>query len=725
MGHRAGRAQRRKRQLALAASMAMVAWSAPARTQANEAARAPAPDAQPAGAQPRSDVIVVRGRRPAAATRTIDGTTYDVRDNPQGAAGTAADVLNTIPSVNVSPDGAVTVRGSGNVQVYVNGRPSAMTSGEARATSLQALSGGAIASVEVITNPSARYNANGSTIINLTLRQAEQEGLHSNLTANAGDHRRANASLDSAFRDGSFSASLNASLRDAVRFTDIVEDRLLLSDDGSQAARFLTVARYTPTHARSASLSGSLGYRLTPASDLGADFALSASRPWNTVYEQHRDYGPDDQLVSDYRRVRGGTYVQTSSDASLYYERRGTATSPSLKIVAQHGASTLRANRLFATSYSVPASPPTVERVLNETLSRSDRLAFDYERPLGAALRLSLGSEWKRAFDRYINGHAVFAASQPDPKSAPLALAAFEAVQRTAAAYLNLRADSGPWTVQLGARLERFGIDSILSTGALRSRRHFSGLNRSAAISRALGQDQLVVRYGRTLQRMDPQDLNPSIVYVDAQHRHAGNPDLRPQSVTSLEAEYDFHHGGLEGAATLYYRGTARTISDYSALRDDNVLITTKQNGGRSRSFGFEANANFALGRNLRVGLTGNVFHAELSTLAPSGNDVRSRLSYTLQGNLDWTAGPRDQVHLDANLQAPSLVPQGVRSGTSALNLVWRHTLRPGLTLVLTGQGVVNDSRVRTLLRTPNATSFTDRMSGGRAILIGISYRIR
>jgi hypothetical protein len=703
----------------LAAATSTAVWSICASAQTE------APNRQPAtNAQSRNDTIVVQGRRPAA-TRTIDGTTYDVRDNPQAAAGTAADVLNTIPSVSVSPDGAVAVRGSGNVQVYVNGRPSAMMNGESRASSLQSISGGAIASVEVITNPSARYDANGSTIVNLTLSRAQEEGLRGTATFNAGDHRRANAALDSSFRDGRLSATLSAGIRDEVRFTELSDDRRLLSSDGSQAERFLSTAHYTPTHARSATASASLGYRLTPASDIGADFAISTGSPWNKVYEHHRDYGPDDQLLVEYQRVRGGSYVSTSSDASVYYERRGTPGSASLKVVAQHGTSGLRANRLFATSYGFPDLAPTEERVLNRTVSRTGRVAFDYEKPLGSNLRLSLGSEWKRDLDRYVNGHGIFAASVPDPASAPLGLTLFEAVQRTAAGYVNLQAQSGPWTLQAGARFEHIGIGTTLSADAFRTRRHFSALNRSAAISRSLGHDQLVVRYARTLQRFDPQDLNPSVVYVDAQHRHAGNPDLRPQRVTSLEAEYDFHRGGMEGAATLYYRGTDRTIADYSEFLDDNVLITTKRNGGRSQSFGFEANANLSLTGSLRLGLTVNLFQAELSTLDPGGNQVQSRFSYTLQGSADWTATPRDRLHMDANLQGPSLVPQGVRSGTSALNLVWRHTLGRTLTFTLTARALVNDSRVLTIIRTPNAVSFNDRESGGRAILVGLSYRIR
>ena len=701
--------------LRLVAVASTAACGGTASAQAGEANTEPATHAEAQGGS-----LVVEGRRPAV-NRTIDGTTYDVRDSPQATAGTAADLLNTIPSVHVSPDGAVTVRGNGNVQLNVNGRPSAALNGEGRATTLQSMSGGSIASVEIITNPSARFGANGSTIINLTLDRARDEGLRGTATANVGDHRRANIALNPSYREAGVSASLSASLRDDVRFTRIFDDRRLLGGDGSGASRFITVSRYTPTHRRSASLSASLGYEPTPASDLGADLVVSTGSPRNTVYARHRDFGPDSEISSEYDRVRGGTYVTDNRDFSAFYERRGSETRASLKAVAQHATSGVRSDRIFTTSYLYPALEPTTERVLNQTKSRIDRVALDYDRPVGSSLRVSLGTEWKREDNRYSNGRSA----SGETASGPFGLAVFEAIQCSAAFYINLQARSGLWTLQAGARLEGIGIATTLSPDAVRNRRRISGMNQSAAIARSLGDDQIVARFSRTLQRFDPRDLNPAIIYIDAQNRFVGNPNLAPQRVTAVETEYDFQRGRIEGATTLYYRRTDHTIAEITEILDDNVLITTKRNGGRSRSLGIEASLTHRITNDLRYSLTANLFHADLSTPDPSGATAQSRVSYSLQGSLDWTVTPAHQLHLDANVQGPSLVPQGRRSGASALNLVWRHTLSPRLTLSLTAQGLVHDDKVHTVIRTSRALNVNVRESGGSAVLLGLSYRIR
>lgn len=200
-------------------------------------------------AKPPDEAILVQGRRPAV-TRDGEGSTYDLRGNAQGQAGTAADVLNTVPSVNVSPDGSVTIRGNDNVQVYVNGRPSAAMLGENRASTLQAMSGGSIASVEVITNPSARFDANGGAILNIVLKKGQGKGLQASVAANAGDRGRKSLSADTAYAAGKISATLNASLRDNVRLTRVRDDRRIFAADGSPAGRFVSDARYTPTHRR-------------------------------------------------------------------------------------------------------------------------------------------------------------------------------------------------------------------------------------------------------------------------------------------------------------------------------------------------------------------------------------------------------------------------------------------------------------------------------------------
>ncbi|PSJ40868.1 TonB-dependent receptor [Allosphingosinicella deserti] len=702
------------------AMLAALTASETARSQSPHAPSGIAKDKAPT-LDPSGEEIVVEGRR-LTVKRTIEGTTYDVRDSAQAQAGSAADVLNTLPSVYVSPDGNVSVRGDSNVQVYVNGRPSAAMNGDSRASTLQSLSGSAIASVEVITNPSAKFSADGGAIVNIVLKKGQRQGIDGSAIVNAGDHERGNLSLNTSYGAGKLSATLNGSLRDDVRFTEVHVDRRTFDATGRPAGRFLTVSTYTPTHAQSASLNGSLVLAVGRNADIGADLSVSEASPKNRVYERHLDRGGDETLVSDYRRIRGGTYVSGASDLSVYFNRDAGPQTGSLKLVAQHSRSFLRSDRLFTTYHDLPFGAPTGERVLTRTETIIDRAAGDLERPIGASLRLAVGAEWKRERGRFDDGRSAFAPAAPAPAPAP---GRFAAVQRTIAAYANIQLRSGAWTLQAGERFEDLRIGTHLATGEVRGTRRFRGLNHSLSAVRDIGDDQAVVRLSRSSQRIDPRALNPALVAIDAQNLYAGNPLLAPQVVTSAEAEYGFKRGAREGTATLYYRRTDDTIADVILVRPDGVLITSKVNSGRAESFGGQLTFSGKIGARLKYSMTGNLFHASLSAPLEIGGGRQSRLSYTGQASLDWTPTTRDQLRIDGNIQGATLIPQGVRSGTSAVNFVWRHTLSPRWTLALTAQGLIEDARVHSVVRTLRALDINDRRNSRRAVLAGASYKFR
>jgi outer membrane receptor for ferrienterochelin and colicin len=702
--------------LAVAASATLQAVAAFGQDRpAREGARKPPQDGQ---------TITVTAQ-PSATTRTPESTTYDTRNNAQGQAGTAADVLNTLPSVSVSGDGGVTVRGNANVQVYVNGKPAASMQGESRATTLQAMSGGSIAGVEVITNPSARYDSNGGAIVNLILKTSASEGLHGSVSGNAGDHRRANLSGSGSVGAGALSGSLNVSVRDDVRLTDTVSDRQLLSGGGTVVGRNFRSARYTPTHARSFNLNGSAAYKLTSSSDLGADFSVERGSPRNRVFEHRIDYDPNDRVVADYDRVRSGTYVSGSFDASVYYQDRGSAGRGSLKIVAQTGGNSIRADRPFVTTHAFPVLAPSAERIFNRYESRQRRLAIDYERPLGARWRLSLGSELKRDSIRLENGRADFAPESLGRLGPPPVGFEFDAVETTAAAYVTVQARFKDWTVQAGERGQVVWVESRTSQGgALRDRR-LAGANHSLSISRDRGHAQLAFKLGRSQQYFDPRDLNPLVTIVDPVNRSVGNPGLLPQDVTSVEGSYSFSKGRRDVSASLYYKRVDDTIIEYAAFLPDAVQVSTKQNSGTAQSYGVEGVFADALGKSLTFSVSGNLFHSELPLLEGGRRRVERLHSYSAKLSLDWQATGKDQVRLDGSVQGPTVVPQGVKSGTSAVSLVLRHKFSPDLTLSLTGQNILQRNYVRTVLTTPTAIDVSRSLNGRRAVFVGLRYKIR
>src|SRR5690606_15266281 len=148
----------------------------------------------------------------------IDREVYDPKDDPDTATSSTADILNKAPGVNVDPEGNVTLRGSSNVTVLIDGKPSVMTQGEMRAATLQSMSADDIDTIEVITNPSAEFGAEGgSGIINLVMKRNRRPGKTLGINLGAGSDDSRNASLSAAYNSGRSTLSGGLNYREMNR----------------------------------------------------------------------------------------------------------------------------------------------------------------------------------------------------------------------------------------------------------------------------------------------------------------------------------------------------------------------------------------------------------------------------------------------------------------------------------------------------------------------------
>ena len=140
--------------------------------------------------------VVVAGRKSTFVPK-LDRKVFNVGQDLMSSAGSASDLMQNIPSVEVDLEGTVSLRGNENVTILINGKPSALMSGRTRTDALNQLAANSIERIEVITNPSAEYKPDGvSGIINIVLKKEGKAGLNGTLTANTGSHDRYNAGVN-------------------------------------------------------------------------------------------------------------------------------------------------------------------------------------------------------------------------------------------------------------------------------------------------------------------------------------------------------------------------------------------------------------------------------------------------------------------------------------------------------------------------------------------------
>jgi hypothetical protein len=212
------------------AATAQVSSAQPLAPAVTITGKTPPPKEKPKPAQPEPveiTSVTVAAERP---TGRIDRQVYDVKSDISTSNGTAADALNSVPSVAVDPDGSITLRGSSNVQILIDGKPSAMLQGDNRGATLNALSAEDIDSIEVINNPGAQFGneGGGGPILNLVMRRNRKPGGFASVNGNAGTAGRYNSSVSGSYNEGYWGFQGSAHVRHDGRNAhgDSVRDRI-------------------------------------------------------------------------------------------------------------------------------------------------------------------------------------------------------------------------------------------------------------------------------------------------------------------------------------------------------------------------------------------------------------------------------------------------------------------------------------------------------------------
>ena len=628
-------------------------------------------------------------------TKKLDKTVYSTVNNAKAESGTAQDVLQSTPTVSVSPDGDIAIKGNHNVTVMINGKPSAVMSGENRAVALQTMSGSDIASVEVITNPSAAYNANGGAIINIVLKKNRKPGGHMAMRANASDQGLWNANLSGDYSKNKLSVHGSIGLRRdgtlKFRRSDVHWRDPSTGTFGENLSSSDVFIRRMTQNA-----SAGLDYDLSDADSLSASatYNFRRSRPYFDELDQNYASGI---LTDAYHHISIGPNQQMDDSFNLSYNRQTDDTV--LKAALQHGDTINLVDKSFVNAFVFPIQPPDYARVANKAGRRLDEASLDYARPMLKAGQLGLGLDFQR--DANIIGNH-FGSLDPGTGAEtvdPAITHRYQVVVTQTAAYITgqfVWADH--WEALIGARFETLStrLDAeAVGSGLLvpTNSADYHSLNPSLHLKYTVSAHRSVtLSYRQSLQRPDPRDLNPYIAYGDAQNRYTGNPDLKPQGVKSLELTYDEDRDGFSQGLSAFYRQSRDTVVDVRTFTAGNILLTSKQNAGSGTSAGLSESIDWKASESLHLTADASLYHVILDSLDLTGPVRQSGLSYSANLSLAYSSGANDMT-FDVHANGPGIVPQGKTSATSALNITWTRRLTTRLSFNLSASDVLDGAK--------------------------------
>lgn len=700
--------------------------AAPARAQTPP----PAPAATPQEEAPAEDAAalddVVVTAQPNEVRTSIDSISYSLANDLQAATGTLAEALRNVPSVEVDPDGNVSLRGDANVTILVDGRPSSQFNGPSRGQLVQQIPASQYARIEVMTNPSAAYSPEGSGgVINLISRPNVPrvgQTTTGSLRANIGDGGRFNFGGSLAHVIGKTTLSADVGVRHDA-FLQAVERTRTRLDTGS--GQFLESRQVQDVDGDSDNtfVRFAVEHNLDDKTQITGDIRHVDVDSFADSLDLYEADAAGGGLAAAYERNAGGGFSGQFSGGSARVLRRFDDQGHEWSNEIRYDRNRFVFGFDTEVDQQIPALPLSYESIENR--NRQNQIGFTsaWVRPTADGGRFRAGYELQAVNLELDN----FVARGPAPNALvidPIVSNEFHVDQQVHAVYATFERPFGEkFSGQFGLRLEQANIDLDQVTTNIQASNDYFRAYPTMHLQYTINDGEtLRGSYSRRIQRPGPQDLNPFLTYQDSFNYRAGNPDLLPQETDSFELTWQKRVTPAFYQATLYYRDTQDAFTPVTSDLGSGVFLTRPENLGSSRSMGLELVANGALHPTLRYNASINAFRQEIDAAGLPGASDSSGESVSGRLTLNWTPTQDDFVQVSGIWTGDQLLAQGVREQSTLVNLGYRRKINQDWSFQATVRDLFDDFGSTTTLATPTFTDTTRQTFGGRAAYIGLTW---
>ncbi len=623
--------------------------------------------------------VQVTGEKPTVVIEP-DRNTYSAKQVAPAAAN-ASDVLSATPSVEVDQDGKVSLRGNENVVIQINGRPTPIK-GTQLAAYLKQIPANIVERVEVVPNPSAKYDPDGMAgIINVVLKTNADLGLSAGLNTGFATASRFNTGGNLGYQAGKvtlfgtygFNADDRAitGLNDRSRFTPTgaPQDYQNQDIDGS-------------TNNAGHNFTGNVDYKLTDKDVVSNSLTANRRHSNDAALAGYEDLDASQAFLDRYVMDRNTKARGLTWDNSLSWKHTITPRTHELSSEVRFNRSRDEDNTLLwrepQTQTGASSGPPIQGEIdSNNALTRQLTAQMDYTRPLWAKSKLETGlKETDRWYDKtYLVekddlGNGNWLASNLSNS--------FNFDEQTHAGYGVLSQSVGKFDLQGGLRAEWSSRNFDLA-GAQATPFNYHALFPSGVIMyKPSEQTQFKVSYSRRIRRPGTQELNPFPVFFDQQNVFIGNPLLNPEYTDAIELGAS--KTGQLGSIQLspFYRHTKNVIRVDINTADtvDNREVTSVsfQNLAKSDSWGTDLNGNLRLGPKLNALAGLNIF--KMVTDGGSQSALGSNaIAWSARMNATTQLSPTVILQANYFYRAPMKIEKGKFSSFQMTNITLRKKL--------------------------------------------------
>lgn len=531
------------------------------------------------------DEVVVSTERSTMEFK-LDKRVFNVGSDLSSTGASALELLTNIPSVSVNIEGQISLRGSQGVQILINGKPSVLASSENNA--LGSITADMIERVEVITNPSAKYEAEGTSgIINIVLKKEEKKGLNGSVSINTGipDNHSIGISLNRRTEKFNLFSQLGAGYRSMPR-----ENRNINQNFESGTIIRSTGLEYRNEYYYTVILG--TDYHFSPSSvlTLSGNFTYEVEdQPSSTNFEFLDN---TEAILGDWGRVETTHAVNPKWQYDLQYKKIFAGNEDHHLLLSTQGNYFGKEQSSEFSNTTFSGSRPDGTQMTNTNFGEA-RYYFnvDYTLPLSKEVTIEAGSQY--VFNDVSNDFAVSDFIASNWVENPDFTNVFEWQQGVLGVYGTAAYEGSRWGLKLGLRMEQTELNTRLINTNETNNRNFTNLFPSAHTSYKFSEKfSTQIGYSRRIFRPRLWDLNPFFNIRNDFAIRTGNPDLQPQFTDAYEFTGIYISDKWSLNAGVYYRYTTDVVERVLTIQD-NVSFTRPENIGTDGTTGSEINFKY------------------------------------------------------------------------------------------------------------------------------------
>ncbi len=645
----------------------------------------------------------------------LDKRVFNVGKDISSTGMGALELLNNVPSVNVDIEGAITLRNNAGVQILINGKPSVLADEQSGA--LGSITADQIEKIEVITNPSAKYQAEGSAgIINIVLKKDNKKGLNGSVSVNTGwpHNHSLGASMNYRTEKFNFFTQFGAGYRSLPQYfnnenTDFTDSSTVLSDGVNyRNENFYNITLGTDYYINKynvITLSGSFAYEIED----------QPSETNFTITDL------DGNELSQWGREEVTSATNPKWEYDLQYVKQ-------FKNKEGHELSFGTLGRYFGknlssefTNRGLSGIEPSPDQRTSTNFQQADyTYKLDYKNPISEKITLESGAQYV-IYD-VGNDYEVLDEDNGEFVVDSNLTNNFEFVQNVLGVYVTGAYESDHWGLKLGLRGENTELNTLLTNTDQKNEQNYSNLFPSLHTSYKFSKRFSVqAGYSRRIYRPRLWDLNPFFNIRNNFNIRQGNPNLLPEFTDSYELTGIFVWKKVTLNTSIYNLYTTDVIERVSFF-DGNVNIRKPDNIGTSNTTGLELNAKYNATKWLTIN---GDFNYGYFIRKGSFNDQVFDFSgqkYTAEMTSKFKLKRGFDIELSGEYRSEIVTVQGTQSGFAFMNAGVRKKIMKGKMILSLSVRDIFASRIREFVVDQGSNYTYSFQQRGRFLTFGISY---